>query len=127
VSVTIEDLFPTLVEAAGGKVPERGLDGVSLLPLLRGSGSLPVRPIAVHMPHYADQGGFPGTALRWGDWKIVENLAEGRVELFNLREDPSEARDRAKDQPAALADMQARLRAWRRHVGAQMMTPAAAR
>lgn len=125
VPVMIEDLFPTLVEAAGGKLPERGIDGVSLLPLLRGAGSLPARPIAVHMPHYADQGGFPGTALRWGDWKVIENLADGRCELFNLREDPAEARDRAADRPEVLADMQERLRAWRKHVGAQMLTPAA--
>lgn len=126
VPVTIEDLFPTLVEAAGGKVPESGLDGVSLVPLLRGAGALPARAIAVHMPHYADQGGFPGTALRWGDWKVVEDFAQGRIELFNLKDDPGETRDRAADQPEVLADMQARLRAWRQHVGAQMMTPAAA-
>ncbi len=126
VPIAIEDVYPTLVEAAGGNVSERGLDGVSLLPLLGGTGALPERPIAVHMPHYADQGGFPGTALRWGDWKVVEDFAQGRVELFNLREDPGEARDRAPDRPEVLAEMQARLRAWRQHVGAQLMMPAPA-
>lgn len=126
VPIAIEDLYPTLVEAAGGKVPDRELDGVSLLPLLLGVGALPARAIAVHMPHYADQGGFPGTALRWGDWKVVEDFAQGRVELFNLREDPGEARDRALDRPEVLVDMQARLRAWRQRVGAQMMIPAPA-
>ena len=123
VPVAIEDLFPTLVSAAGGELSERALDGVNLLPLLRGSGSPPPRPIAVHMPHYADQGGFPGTALRFGDWKLIENLASGAFELYNLRDDDAEARDRATDEPKVLADMQTRLRTWRQKVGAQMMSP----
>ena len=126
VPVIIEDLYPTLVDATGGRLSDATLDGMSFLPLLRGTGQLATRPIAVHMPHYADQGGFPGTALRFGDWKIIENLASGTFELYNLRDDSAEAHDRAADQPKILADMQARLRAWRQKVGAQMMSPAKA-
>jgi arylsulfatase A len=127
VPVCIEDLFPTFVAAADGMVPAAGLEGVSLLPLLRGTGTLPARAIGIHMPHYADQGGFPGTALRWGDWKIVDNLQSGRAEIFNLRVDPAEARDRAADRPEMLAEMKARLAMWRQHVGAQLMQPAPAK
>jgi arylsulfatase A-like enzyme len=115
VPVAIEDLYPTLVDAAGGAVRAGALDGVSLVPLLRETGSLAARPIGIHMPHYADQGGFPGTALRWGDWKVVENFAAARFELFNLRDDPAEARDRAADRPEVFADLQQRLEAWRKH------------
>lgn len=124
VPVIIEDLYPTLVEAAGGKLSDPAMDGVSLLPVLRGTGQLATRPIAVHMPHYPDQGGFPGTALRWGDWKVIENLASGTFELYNLRDDSAEAHDRASAQPRMLAEMQARLHAWRQKVGAQTMIPA---
>ena len=123
VPVIIEDLYPTLVDAIGGRRSDATLDGVSFLPLLRGTEQLATRPIAVHMPHYADQGGFPGTALRFGDWKVIENLASGAFELYNLRDDDAEARDRATDEPKVLADMQTRLRTWRQKVGAQMMSP----
>ena len=122
--VVIEDIYPTLVEAAGGgrSHPER--DGVSLVALLEGKAQLEVRPIAIHMPHYAGGGGFPGTALRWGDWKVIENFAASGVELFNLREDIGETRNLAVEQPERLREMRARLHAWRQQVGAQMMTPA---
>ena len=124
VPVIIEDLYPTLVEAAGGKLSDATLDGVSFLPLLRGAAPPPARPIAVHMPHYADQGGFPGGALRWRDWKLIENFASGACELYNLRDDIAETRNLATGQPKILADLQGRLRAWREKVGAQMMIPA---
>jgi hypothetical protein len=50
----------------------------------------------------------------------------GSFELYNLRDDSAEAHDRAADQPKTLADMQARVRAWRQNVGAQLMSPAKA-
>lgn len=123
VPVIIEDLYPTLVDAAGGKLSDRTLDGMSFLPVLRGTGQLATRPIAVHMPHYADQGGFPGTALRFGDWKVIENFGSGTFELYHLGDDRAEAHDLAADRSQILADMQARLREWRHKVGAQLMRP----
>ena len=64
------------------------------------------------MPHYSDQGGFPGSVLRDGDWKLIENLDSGQSELFNLALDPAGARDLAAQRPDVAARLQEPLRSW---------------
>ena len=86
--VSAADWTPTLLEACGVK-PAGPLDGVSLVKLLEG-GSLPARPLFWHFPHYTNQGGRPGGAVREGDWKLIEHYEDGRVELFNLAKDAGE-------------------------------------
>ena len=47
------DVYPTLLDIAGAQRPDQPLDGVSLLPLLRGEvASLPRRPLFWHFPAY---------------------------------------------------------------------------
>lgn len=123
--VIIEDLYPTLVKVARGRMPTSGVDGVSLLPLFSQSGGWPSRAICIHMPHYSDQRGFPGTMIREDDWKLIENFDTGRSELFNLRTDPAEAHDLAGTQAAVAAKLRAQLNSWRKNVGARIMTPSA--
>ena len=131
------DWLPTLLEAAGlgvpasaGRMPPEGgtpsTDGVSLVPLLRGTGTLPARDLFWHYPHhqhYQLGGAMPYGAIRRGDFKLVEHFNEMKVELYNLREDLSEARDLAAAQPQKVAELRDRLHAWRKEVGAQMPTP----
>jgi arylsulfatase A-like enzyme len=118
--VTSADWTPTLLEACGAK-PPGPLDGVSLVKLLEG-GEMPARPLFWHFPHYTNQGGRPGGAVRDGDWKLIEHYEDGRVELFNLAKDPGEARDLSEAEPKRAADLKARLAAWRKEVGAQENT-----
>ena len=73
--------------------PDSPTDGRSLLPLFRGE-TVPERPLFWHYPHYGNQGGAPGAAIRRGDWKLIEWFEDQRVELFNLAADLGE-----KDQP----------------------------
>ena len=131
------DWFSTLLEAAGlgvpasaGRMPPKGgtpsTDGVSLVPLLRGTGTLPARDLFWHYPHhqhYQLGGAMPYGAIRRGDFKLVEHFNEMKVELYNLREDLSESRDLAAAQPQKVAELRDRLHAWRKEVGAQMPTP----
>jgi len=131
------DWFPTLLEAAGlgvpasaGRMPPKGgtpsTDGVSLVPLLRGTGTLPARDLFWHYPHhqhYQLGGAMPYGAIRRGDFKLVEHFNEMKVELYNLREDLSESRDLAAAQTEKVAELRDRLHAWRKEVGAQMPTP----
>jgi arylsulfatase A-like enzyme len=121
VPVSMTDWTPTLLEACGVKAPEK-LDGISLVPLLKG-GRLPARSLFWHFPHYTNQGGRPGGAVRDGDWKLIEHYEDGRVELFNLARDPGEARDLASAEPKRAADLKAWLAAWRKEVGAQENAP----
>jgi arylsulfatase A-like enzyme len=116
--VSSPDFFRTIMELAGGTTPSSGkLDGTNLLPLLRG-GAIPARKLFWHYPHYGNQGGAPGSALRDGDWKLIEWYEDERRELFNLREDPEERRDRAAEMPAKVKELAGRLETWRKETGA---------
>ena len=122
VPVISTDFYPTLLELAGLPLqPKQHLDGVSLVPLLKG-GQQARGPIFWHYPHYGNQGGAPGGAVRDGDWKWIE-WYEGGMELFNLRDDPGEKRNLAKENPAKAKALQAKLAAWRKDVGALMPAP----
>ncbi len=120
--VSSPDFFPTLLEVAGAKAPPgQTLDGASLLPLLRG-GTLPERALFWHYPHYGNQGGAPGAAVRRGDWKLIEWLEDGRSELFNLAQDLGEKNDLAAKEPQRVAQLRAELHAWQKQVGAKFPT-----
>ncbi len=122
--VVLTDLVPTLCEAAGiDLVKQVGpLDGVSLVKFLGGAELAP-RPLFWHFPNYTNQGGRPGGAMRDGDWKLVEHFEDGKTELFNLAQDPSEKHDLADKESARLSTMKAKLAEWRVGVGAQQVKP----
>ena len=60
------------------------------------------------------------SAMREGDWKLIEWLEDGRLELYNLRRDPSEMIDLARQEASRATAMRKRLEAWRRETGAAM-------
>ena len=115
------DLFPTIMELTGSR-PEHSVDGKSLVPLLRGE-KLADRPLFWHYPHYGNQGGAPGGAVRDGEWKLIEWYEDGTRELFNLREDLSETTNLASRMPSKVEELSAKLESWRNDVGAVMPTP----
>jgi arylsulfatase A-like enzyme len=121
--ISSPDLYPTLLEFAGAK-PATGqtLDGQSLVPLLRGE-KVADRPLFWHYPHYGNQGGAPGAAIRRGPWKLIEWEEESRVELFNVVTDLGETTDLAKAEPALVAAMRTELRDWQKSVGAKYTIP----
>jgi arylsulfatase A-like enzyme len=121
--VVTTDVYPTLLSLAGLELrASQHLDGVDLRPLLRGSGGIDRDAIFFHFPHYHGSGNRPSSAVRAGDWKLVEWLEDGRVELFNLARDPGEGRDVSGEEPAVVARLKARLDAWRADVHAKMPT-----
>jgi arylsulfatase A-like enzyme len=118
--VSSPDFFPTLLEAVGAKpAPSQTLDGTSLLPVLTG-GTLPERPLCWHYPHYGNQGGAAAAAIRLGDWKLIEWLEDGRVELFNLAKDLGETTDLTATEPERVARLRQALHDWQKQVGAKM-------
>ena len=58
-----------------------------------------------------------------GDWKLLEYLEDGRLELYNLRDDIGESKNLASTQPERAKAMYAKLVAWRESVKAPMPTP----
>lgn len=123
VPVSSIDFFPTLLEIAGVKLPGP-VDGLSLVPLLKRSGSLRREALFWHYPHYWNNSRVrPYGAVRAGDWKLIEFYEDMRVELYNLKEDLSEARDLARERPEMALELRALLHNWRQSAHAQMPTP----
>ena len=72
IPVTTTDLFPTLAQVmdpAYRKAP--GLDGVDLFRLLATEDSAHARSMIWYYPHYSNQGGRPGAAIRKGNYKLI--------------------------------------------------------
>lgn len=120
--VSSPDFFPTLLEATGTK-PKPGpmLDGTSLMPLLRGT-ELPERALFWHYPHYGNQGGAPGAAIRRGNWKLIEWFEDSKLELFNVTADPSETKNLADAEPERVRQLRGELHAWQQDLGARFPT-----
>jgi arylsulfatase len=101
-----EDWMPTLLELVGGKeaTPE-DIDGISFAPTLLGK-TQPERPFLYReFPSYGGQ-----QCARIGDWKGVrQNLKPTKkqgggkpdltIELYNLKDDPAEAKNVAANHP----------------------------
>ena len=120
--VTSTDFYPTILEMAGLPArPTQHLDGVSLAPLLKETGPLPREALFWHYPHYSNQGGFPGGAIRMGGDKLIERFEDGRVHLYDLAQDPGERDDLATRRPDRVAELRSRLHAWYLEVGAQFL------
>jgi arylsulfatase A-like enzyme len=116
------DFYPTILDLLGLPArAEQHLDGVSLRPLLEGAASLPREALFWHYPHYSNQGGFPGGAVRMGPWKLVERFEDGQVHLYDLDQDPGERQDLAADHADRVRDMRERLHAWYGEVGARFL------
>jgi len=125
--VSTIDVLPTLAEVAGVETPP-GVDGHSLLPLLKGDPNAPRRDAyfdTYDMIYLGDGGEQPHMRMmRTDDWKLVlyhdahgNPLDEGRRhELFHLKRDPGEL-DNLYGKPQAAAvrrQLEERLRAWMR-------------
>jgi uncharacterized sulfatase len=92
--VELVDLFPTLVDYAGFKIPE-GLDGISLRPLLTDVNEKWDKPAITQVHHSPDAQGY---SIRTHDWRYTEwNGGEAGRELYDHRNDPNEITNLAGD------------------------------
>lgn len=114
------DFYPTFLELAKvGPPKEQVLDGVSLMPVLREpAASLARDTLYWHLPHYHHS--TPASALRQGDWKLIEFFEDGALELYNLRDDLGEANNVAAKFPDRAQAMRTALKTWRHDVQAQL-------
>ena len=127
VPVSNLDFYPTLLEVAGGERPaDKILDGQSLLPVLTGIGTLNPRPLFWHFPIYLQaylkEGDptqdplfrtRPGSAIRFGDWKLIQYFENNDLELYNLKEDIGESTNLAESNPEKLHELLNLLEKWR--------------
>ena len=130
------DILPTALAAAGVAArPDWKLDGVDLLPYLRGEDSAP--PHEALFWRLGEQ-----TAIRQGDWKLVRydqtadmtDNASGPINarvtgdrLYNLAQDPGESRDLAGESPQKVKDLRTAWQAWAHQLIRPLWGPANAR
>ncbi|MBN2329554.1 MAG: sulfatase [Candidatus Omnitrophica bacterium] len=119
------DFYPTIVEAAGAQAdPKQTLDGKSLVPLLKNPESTLDRDsIFWHYPHYHPGGAKPYGAIRRRDFKLIEFFEDGKLELYNLKDDIGETNDLAETMPEKTKELHDCLKSWRQEVQAQMPYP----
>lgn len=121
VPVSSVDFYPTLLDVARVEdAPRHHVDGKSLVPLLTQMGKLDREAIFWHYPHYHHS--TPAGAIRSGDWKLLEFYEDGKLELYNLKDDLSETLDLAESEPATAARLREMLHDWRASVAAKMPT-----
>lgn len=120
VVTTSPDLYPTLLEMAGLPLqPQQHVDGISLLPALSEK-KMKDRPVFWHYPHYGNQGGTPGSSVRYGKWKLIEFFEDMHTELYDLESDPSEARNLAEINPDKRDELRQMLHSWRESICAKI-------
>jgi len=119
------DFFPTALQVAGlDEAPVIPLDGESLLPLLRQTGSLERKAIYFHYPNYAFHGeNRLAGAMREGDYKLIHFYDDDSVELYDVVNDIGEKRDLSDEMPDKAAEMKADLESWLETSGAKMPRP----
>jgi arylsulfatase A-like enzyme len=114
------DFFPTLARQAGLEPPAAGaVDGVDISALLGGA-SPGERTLYWHYPHYSNQLGKPASAVRRGDFKLIEFHEDGHAELYHLKEDIGEQKDLSAAMPEKTRELRALLRQWLAGVNARM-------
>lgn len=94
------DLMPTMAAGAGARLPpDLEIDGLNLLPLAEGTGTITRKNDAIfwNSGHYK--------VVRAGDWKLQVNDRIDYDWLFNLADDPTEQHNLAAAQPEKLAEL----------------------
>jgi arylsulfatase A-like enzyme len=113
------DLFPTIASILQVNF-DHVIDGIDITPALTGD-TLQREALFWHYPHYANQGGIPGGAIRMGEYKLFERYEDGRVHLYNLKTDIGEQHDLSETMPEKVTAMRSKLHDWYQQVDAEFL------
>lgn len=124
-SFTTPDFYPTILECCGVPPrPEQHVDGESFKTSLADPGATrPRGPMFWHYPHYNGIGAIPAACVIDGDWKLIQWLESGALELYNLAEDEGEQEDLAGSYPETRERLLALLRAWHAELAPEFPRP----
>ncbi|MEL0604165.1 sulfatase [Pseudoalteromonas undina] len=129
------DFYPTLVNITKSKQPNQVLDGVDLTKHLLGKKRIAERDLFWHFPIYlqahnglTDQGQDPlfrtrpGSAIRSGNWKLIQYFENNDFELYDLTNDSAEKNNLASEKPSKVAELKIKLQTWQQRIGADIPT-----
>jgi arylsulfatase A-like enzyme len=109
--VGMPDIYRTVIDVAGGEVPDHPVDGDSLVPFLTGKTDKSPRK-----EYFYFRSGLE--ALRSGDWKL--RLTTGKPELFDMVTDPYERINRAESEPEKVKELSKRMEEMANEVGVKV-------
>jgi arylsulfatase A-like enzyme len=119
IPVSTADLFPTIAKAINKSYQKKSdIDGENIFQLLARPVSSQQRPLFWHYPHYSNQGGKPGSAIRKGNYKLVFNYEDSTVELYNLVKEIAEKNNIAGANKTLATKLENKLFKWLRESGA---------
>ena len=127
------DLFPTFLDLAHISSDDLLLDGNSLVPLMEDKQkAFADRPLFWNFPGYLEGGNAdthdrfwrstPVAVIRKGDWKLIKYYETGEIELFNIRQDISEKKNLAQQEPKMVKKLLKELTQWQKDTKAPIAT-----
>jgi N-acetylgalactosamine-6-sulfatase len=110
------DLLPTFCALTGIELPgDLALDGEDMSDVFRGRSRLRTTPLMWEWRFHVyghTLNRSPMLAIRQGNWKLLLNPSQDRVELYDIPNDPMELNNRADDRPDLVARLSERVLAW---------------
>ena len=120
------DYYPTLLDMVGidgyGD-HNQSMDGQSIKPLLKDPTETLNRNLYWHYPHYHAGGDGPYSAVRAGNFRLIEFHEDNSVRLYDLDKDIGEKTDLSASMVEKTRMLRADLNRWRQSINAQMPTP----
>ncbi len=111
--VMLMDVFPTLTEITSKS--DLKTDGKSFLPVLKQEQNWKDRTVFWHSSKARPKntGDTKSSSIRKGDFKLINWYKEGRTELYNIVEDPSEQDNLSKEKPKLTEELLKELNEWK--------------
>jgi arylsulfatase A-like enzyme/lysophospholipase L1-like esterase len=120
VPIISNDFYPTLLQMAGlPLMPAQHTGGISLTKLFNNK-KIEREALYWHYPHYGNQGGAPGAAIRMGKWKLIEWYENNTIEVFDLEKDLAEQNNVAAKFPDVKDKLLMMLHNWQKEQHAAM-------
>lgn len=120
--ITSVDFYPALSRLSDAHLPDDQIfDGVDFISDLIEEKENSDRAIFWHYPVYHHS--VPASAVRKGDWKLIEFLDDNHVELYNLKSDIGESKDLSHEITEKTHELKKLLSEWRTKVSAPMPLP----
>ena len=111
--VSLMDVFPTLLDITSNK--SLNTDGKSFLPVIQQQENWNNRTLFWHSSKArpVNTGDTKSSAIRQGNYKLINWYKEGRTELYNISKDPSESKDISILKPKITAKLLQELNQWK--------------
>lgn len=119
------DIFPTLTDLCNVPLKENAnLDGLSLKPVIQNKSNKVLASRDLYWHKAAERpnqtGDYVSTAIRSGNYKLIDFYQQGRIELFDLSKDISETKNIATEKPDVTKKLMAKIEKWRKDLNVNM-------